>query len=126
MARGTIVSVTQVQPIPDFCGDIYRLIRPANSEARLIDGVLAEVNVGARTRLHHHIEGEEFYFVIEGIGNMHLGNDSQEVSAGSVIHIPAELPHMIENIGSTTLRLFVVNAPPYERQNIVFDEDALQ
>jgi mannose-6-phosphate isomerase-like protein (cupin superfamily) len=122
MAKGTIVKLDEVDPKGGYCGTIYELIKPHNSHAERLSCVWAEVPPGARSRPHRHPVGEELYLVVSGTGIIHLGDQTWAISAGCVVHIPPEVPHMIENSSTVPLQLFVVNTPPYEPENVIFEE----
>ncbi|MFQ5592958.1 MAG: cupin domain-containing protein [Anaerolineae bacterium] len=120
MAESTIIGLDEVEPRDGYCGAIFELIKPYNSEAERLSCVLVEVAPGARSRPHRHITGEEIYFVVSGTGVVHLGNHTQTISPGHVVHIPPGVRHVVENDSSTSLRLLVVNAPPYQAEDIIF------
>lgn len=50
----------------------------------------------------------EQIFVLEGEGNFTFGNDSQKVSRGSWVVIPANTSHTIEVIGEGTLKMLAI------------------
>ena len=121
MVQGTIVDSDSVEPTDGYCGSVYELIETDNSSAERLDCVMVELPPGTRSRGHKHSTGEELYFVVSGIGIIHLGLDVQAVSGGYVVHIPPGVYHMIENSSSLPLRLFVVNAPPYSADDVIFE-----
>jgi mannose-6-phosphate isomerase-like protein (cupin superfamily) len=121
MAESTIVGLNEVEPREGYCGAVYELIKPHNSETEQLSCVLVEVVPGARSRPHWHTVGEEIYFVVSGTGVVHLDSQTRAVSSGHVIHIPPGVRHVVENNASTTLWLFVVNAPPYQAEDVIFD-----
>lgn len=57
MGEGAIIGLDEVESKADYCGVIYELIGPQNSDAKLLDCVLVEVAPGARSRPHRHITG---------------------------------------------------------------------
>jgi mannose-6-phosphate isomerase-like protein (cupin superfamily) len=123
MTEGTIIGLDEVEPKAGYCGSIYEMIGPGNSSAKLMDCVLVEIAPGGRSRPHRHIAGEEIYFVVAGTGVLHLGSQMRAVCPGYVAFIPPGIRHVIENNSSTPLQLFVVNAPPYQAENVLFEEE---
>ncbi|MFQ5857525.1 MAG: cupin domain-containing protein, partial [Anaerolineae bacterium] len=123
MAQSTIIELDEVEPRAGYCGAVYELIKPHNSGAERLSCVFVEVAPGARSRPHRHITCEEIYFVVSGTGVVYLGSQTQAVSSGYVIHIPPGVRHMVENDSAMPLRLFVVNAPPYQADDVIFEED---
>lgn len=59
----------------------------------------------------HNQEQEEVYFVIEGTGEMCLGEERQTLKTGQMVYIPSGVFHQLTNIGDTPLRMMYVYAP---------------
>jgi mannose-6-phosphate isomerase-like protein (cupin superfamily) len=59
----------------------------------------------------HHQEQEEIYFVIEGTGEMCLGDERQTVTGGQAVFIPPGVFHQLTNIGDTPLRMLYCYGP---------------
>lgn len=63
-----------------------------------------------RAKPHYHAY-EEVAYILEGEGVLHMGGESSTVRAGSCIHFPPREPHILENVGSGTLRVLGVFHP---------------
>ncbi len=61
--------------------------------------------------LPHYHEYEEVAYILEGEGVLHMGGETAAVRAGSCIHFPLRQPHILENVGSGTLRVLGVFHP---------------
>jgi mannose-6-phosphate isomerase-like protein (cupin superfamily) len=59
---------------------------------------------------HYHLY-EEVAYILEGEGVLHMSGESTAVRAGSCIHFPPQEPHILENVGSKTLRVLGVFHP---------------
>ncbi len=59
----------------------------------------------------HNQEQEEVYFIVEGHGEMCLGEERLEVSTGQAVYIPSGVFHQLTNIGDTPLRMIYVYGP---------------
>lgn len=59
----------------------------------------------------HNQEQEEVYFVIEGTGQMCVGNQMQTMTGGQIVEIPPGEFHQITNIGETPLKMIYVYGP---------------
>jgi mannose-6-phosphate isomerase-like protein (cupin superfamily) len=59
----------------------------------------------------HNQEQEEVYFVIEGTGEMCLGEERQTITAGQAVYIPSGVFHQLTNIGPTPLRMLYCYGP---------------
>ena len=96
-----------------------RLIDPEVSDD-LIFGV-AKLEPGEVHLLHHHDNAAELYYVSEGSGKFTLDDEIVNGTPGTVIYIPTDVKHRIENDGSQTLVIFFVyNRPVY---STILDED---
>ncbi|RYG26765.1 cupin domain-containing protein [bacterium] len=59
----------------------------------------------------HNQEQEEIYFVVEGTGEMCLGQERQTVATGQAVYIPSGMFHQLTNVGDTPLRMIYVYGP---------------
>jgi mannose-6-phosphate isomerase-like protein (cupin superfamily) len=65
---------------------------------------------GGQVPWHAH-EQEEVYFIIEGTGEMCLGNERQTLSDGQGVYIPSGVYHQLTNITDAPLKLIYCYAP---------------
>ena len=97
---------------------------PHGSEIRpLIDRTTSDIGlcslaeevlpVGSMVGQHHHLETEEIYYILAGVGRMTVGDESRAVEAGDAIFIPRGLTHTLENTGAQPIRLLLVCGPAY-------------
>jgi len=59
----------------------------------------------------HNQEQEEIYFVVEGTGEMCLGEERETLTTGQAVYIPPGVYHQLTNIGDTPLRLIYCYGP---------------
>jgi mannose-6-phosphate isomerase-like protein (cupin superfamily) len=59
----------------------------------------------------HNQEQEEIYFVVEGSGEMCLGDEKTTLAAGQAVYIPPGVFHQLTNIGSSPLRMIYCYVP---------------
>lgn len=78
---------------------------------------LAWVDPGEETLPHRLRDRTEVYFVIAGVGRMHIGDESEEVAPGDAIVIPAGAEQWIENIGSEALHFAAIVDPPWRAED---------
>jgi mannose-6-phosphate isomerase-like protein (cupin superfamily) len=62
----------------------------------------------------HNQEQEEIYFIVEGTGEMCLGEERLVLSAGQAAYIPPGMFHQLTNTGDTPLRLIYCYGPAGE------------
>ncbi len=59
----------------------------------------------------HNQEQEEVYFVLEGRGEMCLGEERREVQGGQAVYIPPGVFHQMTNLGDTPLLMMYCYGP---------------
>ena len=59
----------------------------------------------------HNQDQEEVYFIIEGTGEMCLGDERTVMHAGQTVYIPPTVFHQLTNIGDTPLRMLYCYGP---------------
>ena len=59
---------------------------------------------------HFHTYDEVIY-VLEGVGELHIGGETAALRAGSCVHLPSRLVHCLANTGDCELRLLGVFRP---------------
>ncbi len=69
--------------------------------------------VGAAVGRHHHLETEEIYYVLQGVGRMTVGDSEREVKAGDAVFIPRGSAHTLVNTGTEPITILLVCGPAY-------------
>ncbi len=59
----------------------------------------------------HNQDQEEIYFILEGTGEMCLGEERTELQAGQAVYIPPQVFHQLTNTGSTPMRMVYCYGP---------------
>ena len=59
----------------------------------------------------HNQEQEEIYFIVEGEGEMCLGEERRTIKAGQAAYIPSGVFHQLTNTSSTPMRMIYVYGP---------------
>ena len=59
----------------------------------------------------HNQEQEEVYFIVEGTGEMCLGEEIRTVTGGQMVYIPPGVFHQLTNLGETPLRMIYCYGP---------------
>ena len=77
----------------------------------------ATVKPGETTLKHLHHRSEEIYYITQGQGEMHLGEDSFNVVVGDSVVISPGTTHNIQNTGSDNLVILCCCAPPYSHED---------
>src|SRR5437868_2729278 len=79
----------------------------------------ARLPTGGVTQRHYHRLSEEFYFILEGTGQMEVDGDLRDVSPGDAILIPPGAWHSIT--ARRSLRFLCCCAPPYAHEDTYFE-----
>jgi mannose-6-phosphate isomerase-like protein (cupin superfamily) len=101
---------------------IRELLSHRNSSIRKQSLAEAIVPIGAITQRHHHPKTEEIYFILEGQGEMLMGDETHPVGPGDAIAIPPGSEHAIKNTGAVPLRFLCCCVPGYEHEDTVIAE----
>ncbi|MFH1066465.1 MAG: cupin domain-containing protein [bacterium] len=99
--------------------EIRELLAHRNSAIRNQSLAEATVPIGGSTMEHHHPKTEEIYYLLQGKGQMKIGEESKEVAKGCAIAIPPGQPHKIRNTGNEPLVFLCCCAPCYEHTDTV-------
>lgn len=59
----------------------------------------------------HNQDQEEVYFVVEGTGEMCLGDQRQTMTSGQAVYIPSGVYHQLSNVGDTPLTFVYCYGP---------------
>ena len=59
----------------------------------------------------HNQEQEEIYFIVEGSGEMCLGDERRPISAGEAVYIPPTAFHQLTNTSASPMRMIYCYGP---------------
>jgi mannose-6-phosphate isomerase-like protein (cupin superfamily) len=117
------MTINQLSAQPPFTTKDGSTIRSIldKTNAPVQNQSLAEASLppGNATERHYHKLSEEFYFILEGSGQMEIDGETQEVGVGDAILIPAGAWHQIT--AQTGLRFLCCCAPAYAHEDTYFD-----
>ena len=117
MSEQTRHTLTRYQDQPAYRtkdgSTIRELLHPGQHGNRNQSLAEAVIEAGHTTQLHRHNNSEELYHIIQGSGEMTLGDQRFRVETGDTIAIPPGTPHKISNQGDTPLKILCCCAPAY-------------
>jgi quercetin dioxygenase-like cupin family protein len=67
---------------------------------------------GQSQKTHVHAGSDKFYLVVSGKARMIVGDDTREVTPGTVIWAPADVPHGVVQALERTVLLVAIAPPP--------------
>lgn len=98
---------------------LRELLHPERDSAEIPYSLaIASVDPG-RATIPHFLRQTEVYFIMQGIGRMHIGNEMQEVNEDDVVVIPPEKKQWIENVGQNVLVFAAIVSPPWRPEDDV-------
>ena len=116
----TVQNLDQQTPFTTRDGSTIRsLLDRTNAPVQRQSLAEATLLAGASTQRHYHKLSEEFYFLLEGRGEMELGRETRVVGPGDAILIPAGAWHTLTAL--SPLRMLCCCAPPYAHEDTYFD-----
>lgn len=109
--------IRRLEDCPEFiAGDACHLreLLNAKTDNRAYRYSLARavVKPGIKTK-PHSLKTSEVYYILEGKGRMHIGEESGEVAPGDCIDIPPRAIQWIENTGNTDLVFLCIVDPAW-------------
>jgi mannose-6-phosphate isomerase-like protein (cupin superfamily) len=69
------------------------------------------------TSLKHYLRTSEVYYILEGRGIMHIGEESGEVIPGQAIYIPPMAWQCISNQGPDDLKFICIVDPAWRKED---------
>jgi mannose-6-phosphate isomerase-like protein (cupin superfamily) len=99
--------------------EIRELLAHRNSCIRAQSLAEARIAPGQVTAAHYHPRCEEIYYVLEGRGEMQIGDELKTVGVGDAIAIPPGAIHQIRNVGDLVLKILCCCSPGYEHSDTV-------
>jgi mannose-6-phosphate isomerase-like protein (cupin superfamily) len=84
------------------------LIGEINSNSKEISIQITDVEPGKMQYLHSHPQ-EQCYYIISGVGQMIIDDQTEDVKKGDAVFIPASATHGIKNTGTDTLTYLTAN-----------------
>jgi mannose-6-phosphate isomerase-like protein (cupin superfamily) len=101
-----ITKVDQTKPFPN----------PHNIDARKIyqtsDAEVIHMTLTPGQALKRHTTPVNvFFYILEGTGEVEIGDETQTVQKDSLIDSPKGIPHLLHNTGESVFRFLVVKLP---------------
>ena len=75
-----------------------------------VEVVRVELEPGSSLPVHS-TPVEVFFFIIEGRGEIEIGEEREPVTAGTLVESPKNVPHGLHNTSENFLRILVVKTP---------------
>ena len=96
----------------DGC-QLVELLHPKNDPVSLPYSLAIAEVAPHQSSYRHRLAQDEVYYLLSGVGVMHVDEQTSTVKAGDAIHIPAGAVQWIENPASEPLRFAAIVSPPW-------------
>jgi len=104
-----------VQPVPCPCGESIRAITGKDTDLASIH----VVTISKDSKVHYHRNITEFYYVLEGEGELLLNDNIIKLKPGTLVMIKPLTRHRARG----NLRILNIVIPPFdESDEFIFDE----
>ncbi|MEM1222138.1 MAG: cupin domain-containing protein [Verrucomicrobiota bacterium] len=86
---------------------------------------IAEIVIppGVTVKKHYHLESEETYHIVSGVGTMHLDGVEEPIKPGQAVAILPGQWHTIHNPNEADLVMIVTCSPPWKFEDQVFADE---
>jgi mannose-6-phosphate isomerase-like protein (cupin superfamily) len=91
----------------------YLLLAPGQFGSANLAVTWVEAEPGSQQPVHAHPGREQVYVIVAGRGQMIVGDEEQEVQAGTMVFVPPGTGHAIRNPGPGTLVYVSATSPPF-------------
>lgn len=97
---------------------LREVLHPKNDPVQLNYSLAyCRVEAGGASIPHILQNRSESYFILEGKGLIHVGNEEALVGPGDTVLVPEGISQFIENKGKEELKFIVVVSPPWTEED---------
>jgi mannose-6-phosphate isomerase-like protein (cupin superfamily) len=116
----TVQNLADQKPFTTKDGSTIRsILDRTNAPVQMQSLAEAQVPAGSATQRHYHKLAEEFYFILEGTGDVEIDAETRAVRPGDCVLIPRGAWHTIA--AREALRFLCCCAPPYAHEDTYFE-----
>jgi len=96
---------------------LREILHPDRTDLQLRYSLAHAVVKPGNTTWEHRLKTSEVYYIIEGIGTMHIDRESAPVGPGSTVYIPPMAKQCITNSGTTDLKFLCIVDPAWRKED---------
>ena len=96
---------------------LRELLHPAKEKLELRYSLAFAVLKHGKTSFPHKLKTSEVYFILEGEGIMHIGEETAQVIPGNTIYIPPDTRQYIHNSGRIDLKFICIVDPAWKEED---------
>lgn len=103
---------------------VYELLSPTERKDVGIGLAIGSVLPGKDAMPHYHAISEEIYYIISGRGNVKVNGKKYEVLRGSVIYVPTNAIHELQNSANEELKVLCLSSPAYTDEDFIIPDSS--
>lgn len=96
---------------------LRELLHPGKEKLELRYSLAHAVLKRGKTSFPHRLKTSEVYFILEGEGIMHIGEETAQVIPGNTIYIPPDTRQYIHNSGRIDLKFICIVDPAWKEED---------
>ena len=105
---------------------VAELLRARERKTLDMSLALGYLTPGSIAKPHFHKTGEEVYLILSGDGRAHVGDMKSDIGEGSIIYIPTNTVHALENLSEDyALGVLCLSSPRYSDDDFILEEGDL-
>lgn len=74
---------------------------------------VAYIIISIQVGTHYHPNTDEYYLVLEGRGNLKIGEETRTIGKNDFVYVPRGTHHSIETLDEIDLIMLVITYPPW-------------
>jgi len=107
-----VINRNKVESIEDVCGTIKELYSST-------DLSLSIATITGKSTPHIHKKMEEIYFVLQGKGEIFIGDESEIIKKGDLVAIPKNKFHYVRTKKGETIEVIVATHPGFDKDDVI-------
>lgn len=113
--------VKNLSDCPEFvAGDgtlLRELLHPDKQEIELRYSLAHAIVPVGQVSIAHSLKTSEVYYILSGIGEMHIDDEVQTVKVGDAIYIPPNARQFIRNVGEEAIVFICIVDPAWRQED---------
>jgi mannose-6-phosphate isomerase-like protein (cupin superfamily) len=115
--------IADLSASPEFIAGDHTLLRellhPGKTPLRIRYSLAHATMKAGETSYEHYLCSSEVYYILEGRGGMHIGEETRDVFPGQAIYIPPMVWQSIHNTGTVDLKFICIVDPAWRKEDEV-------
>ncbi|HEX9991027.1 MAG TPA: cupin domain-containing protein [Chloroflexia bacterium] len=97
--------------------NLREVLHPANDSVEMRYSLAHAYVRPGESSLPHRLAGSEAYYILEGVGVMHVNGETADIRAGCAIYVPPQATQHIQNTGATDLKFLCIVDPAWRAED---------